>query len=334
LNSKISTQVYYSLIALWAIAEAFVGGVIHDAKLPVSGLIIGSCAVACLCLIGNYYNTKFSIIRATIIVCIFKFILSPQSPPTAYFAVMFQGLLAQLFFYNNKWFLLKCVLFSVLCLVESACQRIIILTILNGQNFWLAINIFIQKITHHAAVTNYSYVLIIFYIILHVLAGLAIGFYVGLLPPKITAFVPMKLKVDLETKKVLPINSKEKKKNKYGKLLWFSFFLVLLLAIQHYFIAEKSLENIIIKIFIRVLFLMLIWMVLLKPLAESILRKWLQNQQSKYAIVVAEINNLLPIIMGFIKQSWQESGNKKYLKRIDYFCISLMSKIINENKWS
>ena len=37
-------QVYYRLIALWIFCEAVLGGIIHGLKLPVSGLIVGSCS--------------------------------------------------------------------------------------------------------------------------------------------------------------------------------------------------------------------------------------------------------------------------------------------------
>ena len=75
--------IYYRLITLWVLCEAMLGGVIHAAKIPVSGLIVGSCAVICICLIAFYHPTKGAIIKATIIVAIFKMMLSPQAPPLA-----------------------------------------------------------------------------------------------------------------------------------------------------------------------------------------------------------------------------------------------------------
>jgi len=46
--------IYYRLIALWVLCEAMPGGIIHGFKIPVSGLIVGSCAVICICLIACY----------------------------------------------------------------------------------------------------------------------------------------------------------------------------------------------------------------------------------------------------------------------------------------
>ena len=66
-----SKLVYFRLIALWVICEAMLGGIIHGLKLPVSGLVVGSCAIVCICLIGRYVPEKGSIIKATVIVCDF-----------------------------------------------------------------------------------------------------------------------------------------------------------------------------------------------------------------------------------------------------------------------
>src|SRR5258705_13134205 len=91
-------QVYYRIITLWVLCEAMLGGVIHALKIPVSGLIVGSAAVICICLIAYYIPGKAVIIKATIIVAIFKMILSPQAPVLAYLAVFFQGGMGELLF--------------------------------------------------------------------------------------------------------------------------------------------------------------------------------------------------------------------------------------------
>src|SRR5438045_613816 len=64
-------QVYYRIIALWVLCEAMLGGIIHAFHIPVSGLIVGSAAVICICLIGYYSPVKGAIIKATLIVAIF-----------------------------------------------------------------------------------------------------------------------------------------------------------------------------------------------------------------------------------------------------------------------
>src|SRR5436190_3357420 len=102
--SILDRQTYYRLIALWVVCEAMLGGIIHGLKLPVSGLIVGSAAVICISMISYYNPKRGSILKATIIVAIFKMMLSPQSPFPAYIAVFFQGLIAELIFMNRKSF--------------------------------------------------------------------------------------------------------------------------------------------------------------------------------------------------------------------------------------
>ena len=97
-------------ITLQALYKAMVGGIIHGLKIPVSGLIVSSCSVICICLIARYVIVRGASIKATVIVTIFKMVLSPQAPPPGYIA-------------------------------ESGLQQIMILTIVHGQAFVAGINI-------------------------------------------------------------------------------------------------------------------------------------------------------------------------------------------------
>ena len=142
-NSEYSKQVYFRLIALWVICEAFAGGIMHAAKFPFSGLIVSSLAITCIILIAHYVPTRSAIIKATVIVAIFKLMLSPHSPSTAYIAVFFQGMMGQLLLSNKRYFNFGAVILAVLSLVESAIQRILVLVIVYGNELWKVINGFI-----------------------------------------------------------------------------------------------------------------------------------------------------------------------------------------------
>ncbi|MEO6490835.1 MAG: hypothetical protein ABIO04_12905, partial [Ferruginibacter sp.] len=176
-HSEYNKQVYYRLIALWVSCEAFAGGIMHGIKLPFSGLIVSSLAIICIVLIAYHVPSPSSIIKATLIVVIFKFILSPHSPPTAYIAVLFQGILGQILFRNHRYFKLAAIILAILGLVESAIQRILVLMIVYGNDLWKAINIFIQKLTREKDPTNYSLVIGIAYIILHAVIGIFVGIF-------------------------------------------------------------------------------------------------------------------------------------------------------------
>src|SRR5688572_20713155 len=177
--------IYYRLIALWVLCEAMLGGIIHALRIPVSGLFVGSCAVICICLIAYYVPARGAILKATLIVAIFKMMLSPQAPPPAYLAVFFQGLMGELLFLNRRIYKVSCVLLGLIALLESGLQRIIALTIVYGNDLWVAINEFINGITQQQQLTNYSLLLAAAYVILHVVAGLLVGWWAALLPQQI-----------------------------------------------------------------------------------------------------------------------------------------------------
>ena len=168
-------QLYYRLVALWIFCEAVLGGIIHGLKLPVSGLIVGSCSVICICLIACYVPLRNAILKATIIVAIFKLMLSPHSPPTAYIAVFFQGLIGQLLFSTNGFYKTSCILLGVIALAESALQRILVMTIVFGNDLWKAINDTINRLTGQPGATNYSLLFGVGYLLLHIIAGFVVG---------------------------------------------------------------------------------------------------------------------------------------------------------------
>src|SRR5688572_3435954 len=153
---KEQPAIYYRLIALWVLCEAMLGGIIHGFRIPVSGLVVGSAAVICICLIAWYAPSKGAILKATVIVAVFKMMLSPHSPPPAYIAVFFQGLLGEMIFSKRRFYKAGCMILAILALIESGLQRIIVLTIVYGNDFWKAVNDFINGLTRQKIPANYS----------------------------------------------------------------------------------------------------------------------------------------------------------------------------------
>ncbi len=174
-------QVYYRLIALWVLCEAVLGGLMHAVKIPFTGIVVSSGAVICISLIAYYVPIKGAILKATIIVAIFKMMLSPHTPPTAYIAVFFQGLMGQILFFNLRFFRVSCILLAVFALVESAIQRLFVLTVLYGNNFWKALNEFIRKVTGETTITDYSLAAATGYVMVHALLGLIVSVFAGTL---------------------------------------------------------------------------------------------------------------------------------------------------------
>jgi len=169
--------VYYRLIALWVVCETLLGGIIHSFNIPFSSIVLSGFSVICISLISKISHQKGSILKATVIVIIFKFLLSPQSPPAAYLAVFMQGIFGEFMFSNFRSFKLNCILLGVFALAESALQRIIILLFLFGNNFPKAINKFVQTAFSKNVNTNYSLYLAGIYILIHIIFGALVGYF-------------------------------------------------------------------------------------------------------------------------------------------------------------
>jgi nucleoside-triphosphatase THEP1 len=323
---------YYRLIALWVLCEAMLGGIIHGFKIPVSGLVVGSCAIVCICLIAWYIPTKGAIIKATIIVAIFKMMLSPQAPPPAYIAVFFQGLMGELLFWNKKFFKLSCILLAVLGLLESGLQRILMLTIVYGNDLWKVVNNFINGLTKQKISTNYSLLIGSGYLALHFITGILVGWWASLLPKRIERWrkeEKYSIVTDATTSITFPAATKKKKRLKTG--LFIIWILLIGLYVQSYFKIGTPLlpSHISLKILLRSLIIVLGWIFIIGPLLKQLLHWWLKKKQTKSQQDVQEVLRLLPAAQQLIAQSWKQSSANKGWKR-----ISTASKMILVNALS
>ena len=332
-NSPLGVRgIYYRLVALWVLCEAMLGGIIHGFKIPVSGLVIGSCAIVCICLIAWYVPNKGAIIKATIIVAIFKMMLSPQAPPPAYIAVFFQGLLGEALFWNRKFYRVSCILLAVLGLLESGLQRILMLTIVYGNDLWKVVNNFINGLTKQKVSTNYSLWIGVGYAALHFITGILVGWWASLLPKRIEKWSKEEthsIVSDATATITLPAATKKKRRLKKG--LFIIWILLIALYVQSYFKIGTPLlpSHISLKILLRSLIIVLGWIFIIGPLLTQLLHVWLRKKQTKWQQDVQEVLQLLPASQQLIAQSWKQSAGNKGWER-----ISITSKMILVNALS
>jgi hypothetical protein len=325
--------VYYRLIALWVLCEAMLGGVIHGFKIPVSGLIAGSCAVACICLIAFYVPGKGTIIKATIIVAIFKMMLSPQAPPTAYIAVFFQGFLGQLLFFDKTLYRVSCLVLSVLALLESGLQKIIILTIVYGTNFWKAVDEFISKLAGQKAISSYSLYIGTGYVLLHLVVGIWLGRWAGNLPRKIQYWrkiYPGKIIPAVASEAFLqPAANKKKKFLKLGVLIVWAILVILYLQSSLQIGTPLLPSHVVMQIFIRSLIIILGWYLIISPVLRRILYTWLQRKQSQSKEDVRQILLLLPQMKQLAVNSWRLAGTFRGWRKIKEFCKIILVNTVH-----
>jgi len=318
-NTVTDSLVYYRLVALWALNEAMLGGIIHGLKIPVSGLVVGSCAVICISLIGWYVPEKGAIIKATLIVAIVKMMLSPHSPAPAYIAVFFQGLLGELLFWNRRFYTLSCLLLAFLALVESALQRIVVLTITYGGDFWRAINDFINKLTGQKQTINYSLLIGAAYVLLHVIAGLLVGWWASIIPANVERWRKDEAgKIFAGDNSTDITVSPKKRKGKLKKGLLIIWIMLILLYVQSYFKIGTPLlpAHISLKILLRSVIIVLSWVFIIGPLLRQLLHYWLQKRKATSQQDIQQVLQLLPSTQHVVTESWKRSAGKKGLKRI------------------
>ena len=322
-------HIYYRLVAFWVVCEAFAGGIMHGLKLPFTGMIVSSLAVISIILIAWYVPHRSAIIKATIIVAVFKLILSPHSPPTAYIAVFFQGIVGEILFSTRRFFLISSILLAVLALVESAIQRILVLVILYGNDFWKAVNIFIKRLIGDEHISNYSLLLASLYVLLHAITGCLVGFFGGRLAKQSSTWqLPPALTIEKQTVESVP---SERKRNKKLKKIFIVLWIVMVaLFIQSLIQPEQSIlpPTIAVGILFRSFLVVLSWYLVVSPLIMIIIKRVLKKQQEKNKQALSEIMLLIPETRYIFTRSWYLSKTKSGISRLKFFLKIVLINIL------
>lgn len=170
----------FQLTALWAFVEVTLGGMLHALRVPLTGVVVGGTAVAIISIMGqNAQNPWKEIIKATGLVLLVKAGASPHSPLPAYLAVAFQGVLGALIFQLFKFCRASVILFSLIAMLESGFQKLILMTILYGKSLWTAIDVFTESVLnsfHLNSQTSGSEWIIGIYIGIYTVWGLYLGY--------------------------------------------------------------------------------------------------------------------------------------------------------------
>lgn len=317
------------ITALWAFSEATFGGILHALSIPLRGAFINAASVLFISLIGLLSERSKEILKSTLIVILIKAIVSPHSPLTAYVAVSIQGFLGFILFYNKKFFKVSALILGILTLLFSGLQKIIVLTILFGNTLWKSINIFTQNVIKEFSELgvedgmNYSLVLIIIYVSIHLIIGVFTGLYAGKLPDKINYFAKSLPEIGLSFyDDQLP--KKEKKRKHKIWLLRPTGILLLLFSLGSLLISFISPElnetkyEILIMI-LRAISLTILWYAVFAPLVRKIFQKFLEKNKSKHSTEINEMIELFPQFRKIVAYCWKESQSVKGIRRIQFF---------------
>ncbi len=324
-------QVYYRLVALWVICEAFAGGIMHGIKLPFTGLIVSSLAITCIILIAYHYPSRTSVIQATLLVAVFKLLLSPHSPPTAYIAVFFQGITGQLLLSSTRFFKTGAIILAIMALVESAIQRLLVLLVVYGTHLWDAVNLFIQKITSDPSPTNYSLFITVSYVAFHGIAGILVGMYavrLAIFSKKDGETVNRYLFRDDDEKP-----GKTEDIRKQGRKKWISSIILIMLIflyVQGLLQPSNPIlpKTVIVNMLLRACLVLLTWYLVAGPLIIYLLKILLRSQQEKYSHEVEEIRALIPRTRYIFTKSLRISKKEKGLGRLKLFSKIMLVNVL------
>ncbi|MBC5774160.1 hypothetical protein H8S95_08810 [Pontibacter sp. KCTC 32443] len=323
--------VFYRITALWALSEAFLGGVLHALHLPGTGLFVGGAAVLCISLLAFYCPARHAILKATILVILIKGMLSPHSPPGAYLAVFIQGGLGYLFFWSKRYFKVSCLLLGVITQLQSALQRLVVMLIVFGADLYQVADGFVDYILKKAGIAAGDYVLyvVLLYIGLHVLMGVLVGWLAGRLPRRLKN-EHHSIKISSTLVEQTPMITKDKRKSR-SKFLMSGVMIgsIALLASSLYFgIIDDSTVY---AILARAILILVIWVWVLSSFLQRLLLQWSNSKKSLLAEELSQIISLMPFIKQMAHDCWLSLAHLPLLKRIFLLPVKLTACVIVEN---
>ena len=301
-------------------SESGLGGFFHAVKLPCTGLILGSFAVMIVTFIALNSQRKFrTIINATLLVMLIKAIASPHSPVTAYIAVAFQGLVGAVIYAFAKPNYFSAVLYGIIALLESAFQKLLLLTIIFGENIWTAFNQFFENLARQfsfQALENFPLAAVGIYAGAYLIAGIIAGFYGMILPQKISSAAQ---KIQRHNPHTVPVSPTQKKKNK--KLSRFIFTGAILLFIVTVFAFSGSVPKAL-EAVLRTGAAILIIFAVVNPLFKYLLSRWKASAQSKKQNELNAVLHFVPEFRKNVHIAWTYAATEKgWIRKINRFLI-------------
>lgn len=315
--SNALTTAQLRITALWAFSEAFLGGILHGLHVPFTGLILSSFAAVCMCGIALQQFSPGKIMHATILVLVVKLTLSPHTPFTAYFAVLLQGACCELLFSLKVPYRISCYITALFALMQSAFQKLIVLTVLFGVGGWKALDDFLNDVleTFGAVHASYSVYIISIYLLLHFISGLIIGRFASHLPELQPMHVAYKSTVAFPS-------TPAKKKSKWSSLIYYVFFALTAAVIYKMYASENFLDwagSKPMKLIVRSVIIIVFWYFFLSPVLLKLLRKWLTGKKNALSAETERVLVLLPEMKQIVYYAWLISSQKRGIKRITLF---------------
>ncbi len=334
-KSPDNNEIVMRLTALWAFTEAGLGGVLHLFKSPFSGLMLCGLSIIFLSMIAKYSNySSRVIIRSLVLVVFIKMLVSPHSGVTAYFAVAFQGLLAAFIFGTFKDSTLGLYLFGIIAMVESAMQRLIVLTVLFGMQFWEAVNEFGNFVyqlffDHSPEGSWFSWSVVAAYLIIYALGGAFAAWLYRRISKNILAIEKSYLQsatVREEGDPLVLTGKPKKKKRKWSNYI----LLLLLLGFTIYFSSTIADLSGVFYILLRTILIIVVWIYIVNPILLLALKKFLKKRFVEERERAKHIQALFPWIRQVLSEAWSRASISSGFARFEKFLTWTFFLILNK----
>ena len=326
LDSKI---IVFRLTALWGFSESVIGGFLHAARIPVTGLVLGGIAAIITALIFYYSRNPKLIAGATMQVLLIKFVMSPHTPFAAYLAVMMEGLFAMSVFYLLRSFPISSVLSAVFNLVYSGLQKLIVTTLLFGMGFWKALDGYTRMIIeqfHKSAINeasfSISYYIVIIYLSVHLAAGLIIGYLALRMPVWLERRIlsPEFASITFESDLSTGVSIKNRKKMS----LVMPAVLTSLLTLSFIIPAKIQVSELVIMAARAIIFIIL-WFKVVSPFLTMIVKKMLSKRLDLNKENILTMINLFPSFRSSLSVARKLSSSHRYPGKIKVFIVDFLA---------
>lgn len=321
MNHRPSSNAVFRLTTLWALCESGLGGWMHALQLPFTGFFVGGFAVILICLIGWYsQRSARSILQATFLVILAKAMISPQSPPPAYIAVAFQGVMGAVLL-RTLAFQPACIILGIVAMAESALQKILIMMLIFGNSLWKAIDAFfngIIKELHLPSGTSFSFWIIIIYTAVYAVWGCWLGYRASVLPAVIDKKADDILaKIDLQVHAPASAGQTTKKPKKTLRYIC----ILACIMIVYLWTGYAGLPKIS-YILLRTAAVLAFFLFILNPALKWGLRKLLI--QHKHNPELRKLMTALPGMRSYLRPAYELAKKEQGWKRFTAFILTLI----------
>ena len=304
------------LTALWGLAEAGLGGLIHALRIPFTGIVVGSTAVILITLIIHFSaRNPRVLLRSMLVVLMIKAAASPHTPIPAYLAVAFQGLAGAFLFSVLPGIRLPAMLLGILALLEGVVQKFTVMTLLYGKSFWTAIDLIAQKAAGELGMrTDFhaSLWVVGVYAVYYAGGGLVVGWMAGAIPGRIDRQLAEWSKINAEhppEQAEPPRPYRSGRQWRYRRLVPALGILAGLVVVYAVSPSEAGGIRRGVYVLIRSVVLLGVWFGVAGPFAHRIIHRFLKNRSGQYADQLAEAMRLMPHLRGLANRAWTETAS-------------------------